>query len=688
MVYTKIPGDVISDLYLANMISHPYHDNNFLDDAHVWMGHHDYTTFNSFNREKNKDHNDLEQHHAHNLQSAHRRNVDMLSYHHRQHIQKVTKASYSSCHTSNDTRYNAQKITTNQGLKKNYDIPGLKVRTRTWIYERDFTLPQITTSAIRPRNESYVLIIEGVKMGASIEINHEFIGNVTNQFRRYIFPIPSKLVLSQNNYISSQNGYKLNSNSAKTKNNTIRILFHPDIDTNGRFMACSGGWDWAPYTQNAEASCLSRRVWSFGIIKPVYIAKVSVSHPLIVHVIPKTFYLGQEGKGNVDVDPISMDNKECNDLNGDFHLIVDVHLYIPHENDDNEILEGDVIFEASFLKTNTIIPLKDGRRLNSTSLIVSLSLRVKRKDIELWWPRDIKKKSDTSRLYSLKVAYRNSRQGTMSKWIKKKIGKIYCSHFIFMEANRQHVPNLLKQRWSLLFYLGFRYVRLVTSNEYNDDNSSSSEGNGFHGFYFRINNKLINAKGANVVPMSQLEGLTDDEAYRTLVSSAARANMNTLRVWGGGTILPNSFYEACDELGILIYHDLMFVEEQFHSPVMNNEVEEEIRYIVRSLMFHPSIVLWNGCNECERKMDTTTDIYSNFVMRVVAEEDNGRPIWPSSPSSGWRTGVESETGLPNGNELNYWSGNKTAHDAIESHGPYLHGSSLNSVTSVNGHPSE
>ena len=188
--------------------------------------------------------------------------------------------------------------------------------------------------------------------------------------------------------------------------------------------------------------------------------------------------------------------------------------------------------------------------------------------------------------------------------------------------------------------------------------------------------------------MSQLEGFHDETAHRALVESAEAANMNMLRVWGGGMILPDSFYKACDEKGILIYHDLMFVEEQSHSPIPTEDVEEEIKHIVRSLMPHPSIIIWNGCNECERKNTTRTDIYSDFVMRTVADEDTTRPVWPSSPAgSAWKTGVYTDTGLPNGNNLTYWDSGYLDNNSIEVHGPYMHGSSLDQPTSVNGHPS-
>ena len=97
--------------------------------------------------------------------------------------------------------------------------------------------------------------------------------------------------------------------------------------------------------------------------------------------------------------------------------------------------------------------------------------------------------------------------------------------------------------------------------------------------------------------MDQLEGRLTDDAHRIMVKSAAEANMNMLRVWGGGMVLPNSFYEACGEYGLLLYQD-MFVEEQHHGPKRTQVFENEIRFMVRELSSHLSIVLWSGCNEC------------------------------------------------------------------------------------------
>lgn len=196
--------------------------------------------------------------------------------------------------------------------------------------------------------------------------------------------------------------------------------------------------------------------------------------------------------------------------------------------------------------------------------------------------------------------------------------------------------------------------------------------------YLRINGALVMARGANIIPADQLEGRysysshTVDQSYQTIVQSAAAAHMNMIRVWGGGKVLPQAFYDACDELGILLYHDQMFVDEQRHGPSKTPAIQREIQHFVRSLASHPSIVIWNGCNECQVVMGTSNEIYATFVMQTVADEDNTRSIWPSSPSKyGWKTGVNRYDSKPNGQPLATRSPKDHKSDPLlETHGPY------------------
>ena len=142
---------------------------------------------------------------------------------------------------------------------------------------------------------------------------------------------------------------------------------------------------------------------------------------------------------------------------------------------------------------------------------------------------------------------------------------------------------------------------------------------------------------------------------------------------------PDAWYDACDALGIMVYHDQMYAQ-QGHAPVANAVQDSEIRHQVRRLSHHPCIVMWDGCNECHVVINTPTGVYATFVMTVVAEEDASRAVWPSCPSDGWSAGVDRLTARPNGSPKGLLPAGQ---GKIETHGPYEHGSGFPSVNGPN-----
>jgi beta-mannosidase len=98
--------------------------------------------------------------------------------------------------------------------------------------------------------------------------------------------------------------------------------------------------------------------------------------------------------------------------------------------------------------------------------------------------------------------------------------------------------------------IGFRTVELVQNNY--------SEGINGASFYFRINSRPIFIKGSNWIPSDSFQERVTDEKLERLLRSAQLANMNMLRIWGGGIYERDYFYEAADRLGIMLWHDFMF----------------------------------------------------------------------------------------------------------------------------------
>ena len=171
-------------------------------------------------------------------------------------------------------------------------------------------------------------------------------------------------------------------------------------------------------------------------------------------------------------------------------------------------------------------------------------------------------------------------------------------------------------------------------------------------FCIRVNGKDVFCKGGNWVPADGIIARVTEAKYRRLVSEAVAANLNMLRVWGGGVYESPAFYKACDEAGILVWQDFMFACAQYpdHRPEFRNAVRDEAEAVVRSLRNHPCIALWSGNNENhwafaqwwnnerlarggEPKVGGAF-VYNRILPEVCGALDPGRPYWPGSPYGG------------------------------------------------------
>lgn len=236
------------------------------------------------------------------------------------------------------------------------------------------------------------------------------------------------------------------------------------------------------------------------------------------------------------------------------------------------------------------------------------------------------------------------------------------------------------QRWWPLGYgEQHRYNISITLNTENDTQKAEKKiglrtvelrrekdtaGESF-GFY--INDVPVFCKGANWIPADSFPNRLDEAWYRDLLESAVDANMNCLRVWGGGIYENEIFYEICDELGILVWQDFMFACSLYpaHQSFLDS-VEREARFQMRRLHHHPSIILWCGNNEIEAGWknwgwkdeypasfwDEYLALFHDLLPMVCLEEDGSRAYWPSSPASS-----ENAVGNPdsmNAGDDHYW----------------------------------
>lgn len=208
--------------------------------------------------------------------------------------------------------------------------------------------------------------------------------------------------------------------------------------------------------------------------------------------------------------------------------------------------------------------------------------------------------------------------------------------------------------------VGIRSIRFV----------NEKDGNG-KSYYFELNGVPVFAKGANYIPCDNFLPRVTKEIYKKTVLDAVNANMNMLRVWGGGIYEDDYFYDLCDEYGILVFQDFMFACSIYPA---EGELLENIRMEaidnVRRLRNHPCIALWCGNNECQdawfgwgwkqeyekinQKLADTIwkqfqDQYYDVLPAVVAEYGSGVSYIPSSPFAGYGVASNDHEG-----DRHYW----------------------------------
>jgi beta-mannosidase len=172
-------------------------------------------------------------------------------------------------------------------------------------------------------------------------------------------------------------------------------------------------------------------------------------------------------------------------------------------------------------------------------------------------------------------------------------------------------------------------------------------------FRFLVNGEPVFMKGANWVPGDTCPARVTREKRIRRLHLAREANLNYLRVWGGGIYEPDDFYETCDQLGILVWQDFMFscAEYPDYDPNFVAEVEQEVAYQTKRLRSHPCVLAWCGNNEVEQQKCHVRHLrprgryygetlFNEIIPGIVASHDPSRPYVPSSGIAGTHTSAD------------------------------------------------
>jgi hypothetical protein len=470
------------------------------------------------------------------------------------------------------------------------DQSGAWARAGGFRYERAFSVAPGSALETAP---SALLVLDGVKMAADVFLNGVLLSGagVVDQHLRYEFEVGALLA------------------RGGAANNLTIALPAPGSDARndeGRFMACSGGWDWSQYSNISTPGGLP--FLSFGVWKDVYIVPVS---QLSLHALVAQVFYGEGAPGGADT---PYPTEPLTDATaGPWTVRVTAHVVAGPAG----VPAGGIVTALGEWAPSAPASAPLGALGPNTTTRIAVDLAVPAGTVQLWWPNGVS-------------ASRGSKQ------------PLYVvTTAITLPGGA--APAIVDAR-----RVGFRVIAIVTDDDADPAALRNLTGSGGLTTRLRVNGASIWARGSNVIPLDEFAGRADADALTLHVAAAAASGMNLLLIWGGGIFQYEAFYAAADELGLMLYQDLMYSAEgkAAHMCTATETQRREIVHNVRRLGSHPSIAIWASSNELGGG-----GVLSAFAMATVVGEDTSRPVWPASPSSGWSKGVDRLFSRPTGDEL-------------------------------------
>ena len=183
-------------------------------------------------------------------------------------------------------------------------------------------------------------------------------------------------------------------------------------------------------------------------------------------------------------------------------------------------------------------------------------------------------------------------------------------------------------------------------------------------FAMEVNGQCVFSMGADYIPEDNILSRMNRERTRALLENCRLAHFNVIRVWGGGFYPADWFYDLCDEMGLVVWQDMMFACANYRiTDEFVESIRREITQNVRRIRHHASLGIWCGNNEMEqfalvREFEgndvTAADylIQNEFIIpEILKKEDPDTFYWPSSPSSGGRFDSPQD---PNRGDVHFW----------------------------------
>lgn len=197
-----------------------------------------------------------------------------------------------------------------------------------------------------------------------------------------------------------------------------------------------------------------------------------------------------------------------------------------------------------------------------------------------------------------------------------------------------------------------------------------------------VNGMKVFAMGADYIPEDNILARVTPERTRRLLEDCKAANFNAIRVWGGGYYPDDAFYDICDELGLLVWQDLMYACAFYDlTPDFERSICAETHQNVARLRHHASLALICGNNEMEMFMAGANSALINhrtwefvptyphhitdyvkmfeYILPAIVKETAPQTYWwPASPSSGGNFDAPNDENRGDNHYWDVWHGEK------------------------------
>ena len=205
--------------------------------------------------------------------------------------------------------------------------------------------------------------------------------------------------------------------------------------------------------------------------------------------------------------------------------------------------------------------------------------------------------------------------------------------------------------------IGFRRVKLVMNEGLWRENIPFPKTRNKPPITIEINGRTIFSKGTNWVNPEIFPGKITKKRYNELLDLALEANFNMLRIWGGGIVNKECFYELCNEKGILVWTEFPLACNNYEdSPEYLETLKNESESIIKRIRKHPSNAMWSGGNELFNSWSGMTD--QSLALRLLNSQcfllDPLVPFIPTSPIFGMGHGHYVFRDPQNGDEVYTW----------------------------------